>query len=379
MIFFVSVYVWLILHWIIYHKLINIRPYEGSPAKFLIDIAMFSIVFLILALSFHVYTGVTFCLFVLLFAILHSLGVVWFSLPSASKKDKHSEEEANEENKSLDRHDKSMHIICVILYMIFLVSLISTTLLTNGIVKTSIRCAIISAAILTILGFSVGRSLVYRKEQEEIELKIPDGKPYGKPDEKNERIKDVNSHYIQDKPKGDYRWFFLEAKNNHSQKTAINCVIYLQYYRVLSDNNLQEPVRPDAVEFKWKGVNAKDVIIRPNRARRFDAFYICKCEPQTVHLGINEELLTTIDKEYQNAYTLDPTKGNTFELCFRLFSLNFSHEEKKFILHIDDDIISTDNSQSRNVLHESTYNKCYKCNKIRESFPTIQHILQSNA
>ena len=352
--FFVSVYVWLILHWIIYHKLINIRPYEGSPPKFLIDIAMFSIIFLILGLSFYVYSGLTFCIFVLFFAILHVLGFAWFSLPSASKKGQYSED-AESKNKSLDRHDRSMHIICLVVYTIWLISFVLTTLLTNAVEKSTIRYAIMVTVILTIFGFSIGRSIVYRKEQEEIELKIP---------KENERIKEVSSHYIKGKATGNYRWFFLEAKNHHKQKTAINCVIYLQYYRALSDNN-PNLRSPDAVEFKWKGVNAKDVIIRPNRARRFDAFYVCKCNPRQVHLGINEELLTTIDEEYQKAYTLESYEDATFELCFRLFSLNFSHEEKKFILHIDNDIFNVDGSKSEKVLHEITH-KCYKCDNRRE-------------
>lgn len=76
MFLFFAAYFWVISHWIFYHELIKKYPYYRCT-KFLVDVAIFSIMFVIINISFSSYGNATFSLFILLIVIWYFFACLW--------------------------------------------------------------------------------------------------------------------------------------------------------------------------------------------------------------------------------------------------------------------------------------------------------------
>src|SRR5215216_5267260 len=74
--FFFAVYFWVISHWVSYHELITKYPYYRWR-KFFVDIILFSIMFIIINVSFLAHQYEFSLLLVLLLAIWHLFACVW--------------------------------------------------------------------------------------------------------------------------------------------------------------------------------------------------------------------------------------------------------------------------------------------------------------
>jgi hypothetical protein len=76
MFFFFAAYFWVISHWVFYHELIKKYPYYRC-GKFLVDVAIFSIMFVIINISFSAYNNAILSLFILLIAIWYFFACLW--------------------------------------------------------------------------------------------------------------------------------------------------------------------------------------------------------------------------------------------------------------------------------------------------------------
>jgi hypothetical protein len=74
--FFFATYFWVISHWVFYHELIRKYPYFNHK-KFFVDITLFSLLFVIINMSFSVYNGTNASLFVFLLIIWYSFACLW--------------------------------------------------------------------------------------------------------------------------------------------------------------------------------------------------------------------------------------------------------------------------------------------------------------
>lgn len=74
--FFFATYFWIISHWVFYHELIKKYPYYNY-SKFFIDIALFSILFVIINISYSAYNGAITYLFISLLGIWYSFACLW--------------------------------------------------------------------------------------------------------------------------------------------------------------------------------------------------------------------------------------------------------------------------------------------------------------
>ena len=64
------------------------------------------------------------------------------------------------------------------------------------------------------------------------------------------------------------RFFHIKAKNNHREKLATNCFVYLEKATRLPNTE----ILLKTIEFKWAGVTIPGVAIAPRGIREFDAF-----------------------------------------------------------------------------------------------------------
>jgi hypothetical protein len=76
MLFFFVVYFWVISHWIFYHELIKKYPYYRC-GKFLVDVAIFSIMFVIISISILAYDNAILPLFIFLIIIWYLFACLW--------------------------------------------------------------------------------------------------------------------------------------------------------------------------------------------------------------------------------------------------------------------------------------------------------------
>ena len=77
LLFFFSTYFWVISHWIFYHELIKRYPYRRW-SKFFVDITLFSLMFVILNISFGVSNSIrSLYLFILLVSVWYLLACLW--------------------------------------------------------------------------------------------------------------------------------------------------------------------------------------------------------------------------------------------------------------------------------------------------------------
>jgi hypothetical protein len=131
------------------------------------------------------------------------------------------------------------------------------------------------------------------------------------------------------------RWYHIRVQNDHNKKTAVDCVAYLKSYKKIKIDKQKnvtagKTIQMEPVEFKWKGVNIKEVLIQPGDWRLFDAFYVFQDSQHIVHLAANHFLIDF--QGYLEQYTLEGP--GDFELTYIIYSANFPHVESTFMLHI---------------------------------------------
>lgn len=73
--FFITAFFWVVSQWVIYHELIKRYPYDKDNRRFFIDIARFSLMFIILNTSFLAHTR--FFTLILSITIWHVVAFVW--------------------------------------------------------------------------------------------------------------------------------------------------------------------------------------------------------------------------------------------------------------------------------------------------------------
>jgi hypothetical protein len=116
------------------------------------------------------------------------------------------------------------------------------------------------------------------------------------------------------------RFFHIDVRNLHRNKTAANCYVYLEKATNL-DTSVDVPVR--AVEFKWAGYILPNAHIPPGTARRFDAFWISHDLPTKLRFNV-----------YSDATDYIPSiEGEgRYELSYLVLADNFSASRRSFIL-----------------------------------------------
>jgi len=72
----------------------------------------------------------------------------------------------------------------------------------------------------------------------------------------------------------------IHVKNLHRRTTAVNCQVYLKWYRNVDTG---EKTWPEIIELKWAGYPLPTAAIFPQSERRFDAFFMWRNEAHKVH------------------------------------------------------------------------------------------------
>jgi hypothetical protein len=122
------------------------------------------------------------------------------------------------------------------------------------------------------------------------------------------------------------RFFHIRVKNLHQLKAAINCYVYLEHVRNISND---EDIPIQTIEFKWAGYTLPNAIIGPNSNRSFDAFWVFHNTPKSLNFNVFTDSSAFVPK------IIGP---GDFELTYTVISENFPPERAAFILHIDDNL-----------------------------------------
>jgi hypothetical protein len=123
------------------------------------------------------------------------------------------------------------------------------------------------------------------------------------------------------------RFFHIRVRNNHRNKIAHDCSVYLTQ---LVDHTRNITRELELLEFKWKGVNTASVAIPQRRVRSLDAFKVELNDPTLVRLGLNGNIVDRASSF--NDYTI---RGpGIFDLHFTVFSDNLPPCEGVFRLSI---------------------------------------------
>ncbi len=120
------------------------------------------------------------------------------------------------------------------------------------------------------------------------------------------------------------RWFHVEVKNQHSDRIARDCVVFME--KIMDVNDRRDISPKKLVEFKWEGVTTSRVTIPPQKSRNFDAFYVFEDQQNAVYLGVNPFIA-----DYSELLYRLPTPRK-YELTFVVFSNDFPAAREKFIL-----------------------------------------------
>jgi hypothetical protein len=133
------------------------------------------------------------------------------------------------------------------------------------------------------------------------------------------------------------RFFHISVKNLHKDRSARNCVTYLESYKVFSNETSepQDEVIPQPVELKWNGMRTQSVLIPPNMIRKIDAVFFYENNPHVVHVGVNPFLVDSSSHFKQ----LEGVK--TFHLNFVVYSDNFFPIRSSYVLKVGQTINQT--------------------------------------
>jgi hypothetical protein len=119
------------------------------------------------------------------------------------------------------------------------------------------------------------------------------------------------------------RFFHIDVRNRHRDKTAMNCYAYLEK-AINLDTSVEIPLR--AVEFKWAGLVLPNAHIPPGKARRFDAFWIPHHLPTKLQFNV-----------YSDATDYIPhIEGEgRYEFSYLVLADNFPASRASFILSLN--------------------------------------------
>ncbi len=119
-----------------------------------------------------------------------------------------------------------------------------------------------------------------------------------------------------------FRHFHVAVRNNHVRKPALNCFVYLESAKDLTN---QAPIPLETIEFKWAGcpVSVPNVRIGPRASRRFDGPKFVLMNPPQLAFNV-----ITDSTDY-----LPPIRNpGRYELTFAVVSENFQTVRRTFRL-----------------------------------------------
>lgn len=122
------------------------------------------------------------------------------------------------------------------------------------------------------------------------------------------------------------RFYHIKVRNKHKDKTALNCVAFVERIRNLQTGN---EMIPESVELKWKGVTRTEVHVISKSFRFLDAFRVDHLRPSVAIIGINPFI---VDYSGYTDYVIS-TVGD-HEIDYVVFSDNFPPARAKFKLHL---------------------------------------------
>jgi len=364
LLFFIGAFLLIILHWIIYHKIIAIHPYQKESYRFFIDILIFSFIFLIAVLSSSVYkdkSSYTFVFFVSLLIAFHICSLMWWRKRNSETKTNGNQKQSEKKSPcvitplhlDLDLKDARDHTLMLIIYIAIALASITITSFSSGLLKEYLLVALMSSVVTLMIGYSITRFRKYRVFDEDDFLTFEV--------DQNPDPPRALTHYKENDDKK-YYWYHIRIDNRHTEKTAYDCVIYLVNYEEICNGDSQKKTL-ESVEFKWKGVNLKEVSIMPLSCRYFDAFYINddRKEKNVLRLGINHYLADYED--YEEKFRLH---GTHYKITFILHSLNFPAVTDTFIIHNDGP-----NNSKIHKDNKKENSKCEDCSHLWTPTPEI--------
>lgn len=122
------------------------------------------------------------------------------------------------------------------------------------------------------------------------------------------------------------RYFHVLVKNLNSRTPAINCYVYLEQVRDLS-NNSNIPI--ETIEFEWAGYTQPNAVILPNASRHFRAFNILHQDAKKLCFDLFTDSSRFIPRI---------NGPGEFELTYVVVSENFPPARRTFSLHIGDEL-----------------------------------------
>jgi hypothetical protein len=379
--FFISAFVFVLFHWLTYQKIIEIHPYQERPMRFFIDIMIFSTMFLIMVISPTIYKDSsigTFIVLILFMCGFQSLSFFWWSKLTREVKTRYNEKTSTKSeipNVFDPIPDKNIHKKMIVVFVpLILISIGVTISPPEEPLRQYIILALIFSAAVSILIYSVQRYLRFRAFDEKKLIRF---------EEWDDRTWEADgspkyySHYKY-RERENCIFYHIRLWNDHQQKSMHNCMVYLIDHKPLGVVvNGHEQKKLDPVEFKWKGVHTKDVIIAPLGFRDFDAFYVVNDDkndglrnPKVIHLGYNAHL--TDFTKYPEEFAL---LEDHYRLKFVVYSLNFPSKEQEIMVHNDGNIYNKDDKTNSQLPNNSKYHlwenrgRCNIC--IKNNFNSL--------
>jgi hypothetical protein len=401
-VFFTFTYVWVILHWILYHRLKGVYPYQQSISFFL-DILFLSVVFFMLSISFSVMAlkGMndnainnvtinntstddngalnisTFFLFIFSLFILHIIGSIHFlffvridhmrhtlnfdSKVWRSLRLNRSERLKSFLNKVRNLPDLWLHLVWASIFLVLLLFFFNRYQNNNYYYITIIAFVFI----YSIVKFAVNKKM-------DVELMVIDTAT-----EENEVTNDeYAAHYNNCRFSNTMcYWYHIKVQNKHIQKPAINCIVYLEHFKEITGE--YDPVRKvkcwrvvdykdekrKYVELKWTAVTTNEVVIEPTKYREFDGLYAIDHGQKgyTVYVGINQNIVD--NEDVRKSYQIE--RQGDYMLQFVLYSLNLEAVSRIFILHVSNNVSFQDRLVKGIEFHSNNKENIQKCKKCR--------------
>ncbi len=123
------------------------------------------------------------------------------------------------------------------------------------------------------------------------------------------------------------RYYQIAVNNLHREKTARECVAYVDRIVDLSTGKIEIP---DLVELKWSGVITREAVIPAKKSRLLDAFHVSSAAPKVARIGINRFIVDST--RFRDTYDL--TGAGDFEIDYVVCSREFAALRSTFILHL---------------------------------------------
>jgi hypothetical protein len=235
---------------------------------------------------------------------------------------------------------------------LLLISIAVTMSFSEESLRAHIFLALIFSAVVLILIYSLQRYFRFRDfdEKELITFEELGDRIW----EDDGRPKSYSHYKYADRERCIF--YHIRLHNEHKEKTMHNCMIYLIDYKPLGAvRNGDKRKKLDPIEFKWKGVLTRDVIIAPSSFRDFDAFHIVNDDKndrlrKVIHLGYNAH--HTDFEEYLEDFAL---LEDHYKLEFVVYSLNFPSKVQDIIVHNDGNIYNRDDKTNNKLANNGKY------------------------